>query len=179
MKKQPQLPGTTRRRRGFERTSSLLQNQIRKVGESRGFAVSRLLTHWADIVGEDTARTALPVKVSYAQGGFGATLTILTTGAQAPMLQAELPKIREKVNACYGYTAIARIRITQTAPMGFAEGQVAFTPKTAPGPVLPDAQATAAAQKSARGISYAPLRQALEDLGEKVFTKHNSPRGIR
>jgi hypothetical protein len=31
-----------------------------------------------------------------------------------------------RVNACYGYITIARIRITQTAATGFAEGQMAF-----------------------------------------------------
>ena len=172
MKKQPQKLGVKRRRRGFERTSSLLQNQIRQVGESRGFAVSRLLTHWADIVGAETASTALPVKVSYSQGGFGATLTVLTTGAQAPMLQAELPKIRDKVNACYGYSAISRIRITQTAPTGFAEGQVAFAPKEPKIAAGPSAKSTAAALQVAQVIIDAPLRQALEELGEKVFTRH-------
>ena len=31
--------------RGFKSTASLLSSQIRQVGEGRGFAVSRLLTH--------------------------------------------------------------------------------------------------------------------------------------
>ena len=75
-----------RRMRGFERTGGLLQTRIRKAGEKRGFAVSRVLTHWPEIVGEDIARVARPVNVSYGKGGFGATLTLLTTGAQAPVL---------------------------------------------------------------------------------------------
>ena len=102
MKKATSYASNHRRKRGFERTSGLLQKQIRKAGEKRGFAVSRLLTHWAEIVGEDTAKVAKPIKVSYGQGGFGATMTILTTGAQAPMLQADLPRIQDRVNACYG-----------------------------------------------------------------------------
>jgi len=121
MPAQNRKPSSKHRRRGFERTSVLLQDQIRNAGESRGFAVSRLLTHWADIVGDEVAAAALPAKISYSQGGLGATLTILTTGAMAPILQAESAKIRDKVNACYGYSAISRINITQTAPTGFAE----------------------------------------------------------
>ncbi len=177
MNTQQKKSSAKRRRRGFERTSNLLQAQLRSVGESRGFAVSRLLTHWAEIVGQETARAALPVKVSYSQGGFGATLTILTTGAQAPMLQAELPKIRDKVNACYGYSAISRIRITQTAPSGFSEGQVAFAPAPPPKAALPDATISAAARQATRGIADTPLRQALEDLGENVLTKNKIQRG--
>ena len=69
--------------RGFKRASSLMQGQIRHAGEQRGFAVSRLLTHWAEIVGEDTARIARPVKVGYGKRGFGATLTVLTTVTSA------------------------------------------------------------------------------------------------
>ena len=38
-----------RRTRGFERTSGLVQGQIRKASEKRGFAETRLLTHWVEI----------------------------------------------------------------------------------------------------------------------------------
>ena len=163
-----------RRRRGFERTSGLLQSQIRKVGESRGFAVSRLLTHWQEIVGDETAQMALPVNISYSKGGFGATLTILTTGSNAPMLQAELPKIQEKVNQCYGYTAISRIRITQTAPIGFAEGQVAFSPKKPDNAKPIDPRITVVAKEVASAVCDNPLRQALETLGQNVLTKNKT-----
>ncbi|MDJ0630655.1 MAG: DUF721 domain-containing protein [Rhodobacter sp.] len=165
---------TPRRMRGFERASGLLQSRICKAGETRGFAVARLLTHWAEIVGEDTARAARPVKVSYGQGGFGATLTVLTTGAQAPMLQADLPRIKERVNACYGYAAIARIRITQTAPTGFAEGQAAFKPADAPLPQA-DRATREAAQRVAAPVRDDGLRHALEELAENVLSrpKHN------
>lgn len=160
-----------RRMRGFERTSSLLNGNIRKVSESRGFAVSRLLTHWADVVGEDTARMALPVNVSYGRGGLGATLTVLTTGAQALMLQAELPKIRDRVNRCYGYAAISRIRITQTAPVGFAEGQVAFEPPQTPEPPPENAAARRAAQDATGAVVNEELRTALEALGKNVLSR--------
>jgi len=157
--------------KGFKRTSGLLQGQIRRVGESRGFAVSRLLTHWAEIVGEETARAALPVKVGYSQGGMGATLTVLTTGAQAPMLQADIPRIRDKVNACYGYAAISRIRITQTAPTGFAEGQVAFEPARKPVAASPDPKVISAAKDFAAPVANDDLRTALEVLGANILSQ--------
>jgi len=83
-------PSTTR---GFKRTASVLSDQIRRAGESRGFAVSRLLTHWAEIAGADIAGIARPVNISYGRGGMGATLTVLTTGPQAPMLEMQKDKI--------------------------------------------------------------------------------------
>lgn len=160
-----------RRKKGFERTSGLLQGKIRKVSESRGFAVSRLLTHWAEIVGEDMAKMALPVKVSYGQGGLGATLTVLTTGAQAPFLQAELPKLQERVNVCYGYSAISRIHITQTAPVGFSEGKVEFSGKKSAPTKAPDPEIEAEASRVTGEVVNSELRRALEALGKNVLSR--------
>lgn len=166
-----------RRRRGFESASTLLARRIRALGEARGFAVSRLLTHWAEVVGEDIAAMALPVKVSYPRDGMGATLTLLTTGASAPLVQMQAPRIREKVNACYGYNAIARISVTQTAPTGFAEGQVAFRPAPRPSPTAPDPERIAAARALSQDVADATLRGALEALGEKVLSRSDKQKG--
>ena len=143
--------------------------------ESRGFAVARLLTHWSDIVGESTASIAKPVKVHYPKGSFGATLVLLAKGAHAPMLQAGLEAIRERVNACYGYNAISRIRITQTAPEGFAEEQAAFAakPKDAPAPLPAD---SAEARRIA-GVGDADLRAELEKLGARLASPSTRPTG--
>lgn len=163
-------PRETRKSRGFARTSTVLQPSIRKASEGRGFAVTRLLTHWAEVVGEGTAKIATPVGVSYAKSGMGATLTVLTTGAQAPMLEMEKEKIRNKVNACYGYNAIARIKVTQTAPTGFAEGRVAFV--SAPEEKKrPDAAMKSAASDLSKGIKDDGLRGALAALGANVLSK--------
>jgi hypothetical protein len=156
----------------FERTSSLLQTRIRTAGESRGFAVSRLLTRWSEIVGKDIAAMARPVDVKYGRGGFGATLTVLTTGAQAPMLEMQKEMLRERVNACYGYTAISRIRITQTAPTGFAEGQAQFSPAPKREKRI-DPEKRKAAQAAVSPITDEGLRKALAALGENILTRSN------
>lgn len=157
--------------RGFKRTATLLNDQIRRAGESRGFAVSRLLTHWAEIVGQDIAAIARPVKVGYGKGGFGATLTVLTTGPQAPMLEMQKEQLRDRVNAVYGFSAISRIRITQTAPTGFAEGQASFdhAPKQAKPKIEPEIAAEA--DKVSRDVHDDELRAALERLGRNVLSK--------
>ncbi|CAD0186159.1 Zn-ribbon-containing, possibly RNA-binding protein and truncated derivatives [Ruegeria sp. THAF57] len=157
--------------RGFKRTATLLNDQIRHAGESRGFAVTRLLTHWAEIVGQDMAAIARPVKVGYGKGGMGATLTVLTTGPQAPMLEMQKEQLRGKVNAVYGYNAISRVRITQTASTGFAEGQVSFDHKPkAPKPKI-EPEIAAEADRAARDVHDGDLRAALERLGRNVLTK--------
>lgn len=158
--------------KGFTRTSSLLQGRIRSAGEQRGFAVSRLLTHWAEIAGDDIAAIARPVNVSYSKGGFGATLTVLTTGAQAPMLEMQKDTLRTRVNAVYGYNAIARVRITQTAATGFSEGQVQFDMKAARKGEAPlDPQVAQTAQSVAKPVENDELRAALEQLACNVLTK--------
>ncbi|MEL6570052.1 MAG: DciA family protein [Pseudomonadota bacterium] len=155
---------------GFARASGLMQPRIRKASEDRGFAVSRLLTHWAEVVGDATAQIATPVNVSYTKGGMGATLTVLTTGAHAPMLEMQKDQIRDKVNACYGYRAISRVRITQTAPTGFADGKVQFKARPKPNVQLsPDAEA--AASKMSGDVTNPELRLALAQLGAKVLSK--------
>jgi len=166
-----------RRRRGFESAAALLTRRVRALGEARGFAVSRLLTHWAEVVGDDIAGQALPVKVSYPRDGMGATLTLLTAGASAPLVQMQAPRIRERVNACYGYNAIARISVTQTAPTGFAEGQVAFRPAPKPVRPAPDPEMAATARALSQDVADATLRAALEALGEKVLSRSDKQKG--
>jgi hypothetical protein len=158
-----------RRARGPERAGALLASRIREAGESRGFAVSRLLTHWAEIAGEDLARVTEPVEVSYGKG-FGATLTLLVPGAHAPMIEMQKERLRERVNACYGYNAISRIRITQTARSGFAEPQTAFAHRhPAPSPEVAEA-----AQRTVDGVADDTLRAALEALGRNVLSTHRT-----
>ena len=57
------------------------------------------------------AAISRPVEIGYGRGGLGATLTLLTTGANAPLLEMRKEELRERVNAIYGYNAIARIRV--------------------------------------------------------------------
>ncbi len=159
--------GTTR---GFKSASGLLQSRIRTASQSRGFAETRLLTHWAEIVGPEISAQAHPVKVGYGRGGMGATLTILTTGAVAPMIEMQKEQIRERVNTCYGYTAISRVLITQTAPTGFSEGQVQFTP-------APEVKSAITAETKARAAQVVGdvkddgLKQAIETLAGNVLSK--------
>jgi len=159
-----------RRKRGFERASGLVQTQVRTVGEQRGFAVAKLLTHWAEVVGEELAAIARPVTVGYGRGGYGATLTLLCTGANAPMVQMQTEVLKERVNACYGYGAIRHVRITQTAPTGFAEGKAQFAPAPKAS-AKPNPEFRARAERATSKVENDDLRKALEMLGQNVLTR--------
>ncbi len=176
MPRQPTpLPNPTRRQRGFEAAASLVKAPIRAAGEARGFALARLLTHWPEIAGAEVADLTRPVRMNYGREGMGATLSLLVTSSHAPMVQMMLPRIKERVNAAYGYAAVSRITLTQTAADGFAEGQTPFT-----GPVVrppPDPVIEAQAVANAAVIGDAALRTALEALGKNILTRRQSENG--
>ena len=155
----------TRRMRGFEPASGLVADRIRAAGEKRGFAVARLLTAWPEIAGAELASITRPVKIGYGREGMGATLTLLTTSAQAPMVQMQLLRLKERVNACYGYNAIARISLTQTAATGFAEGQAQFAPAPKSEPAPDPAVVARAAEATAD--NHDDLRGAVHDRPAK------------
>lgn len=167
----PSHRGTTN---GFKRSGKLISPQIRKVTETRGFAVSRVLTHWAEIVGDEIASVARPVEITYGRKEFGATLCLLTTGAHAPVLEMQKETLRERVNATYGYNAISRIRLTQTAPRGFAEGQAQFDthPKVRAEKPL-DEGTRQEAHALAEDVTDSGLRDALEALAQNVLSKRD------
>lgn len=163
----------TRRKRGFETAGALLVQALKAPAEKRGFGEAKILTHWPEIVGEDTAAIARPVKISYGRG-FGGTLVLLTTGAHAPVLDMQKDRILERVNATCGYRAVAHVHITQTAATGFAEGRATFRaapPKAAP---PPDPARLARALEGLEGVADPGLRQALARLAHNVLTPRQS-----
>lgn len=167
--------GKSRRMRGFEPAAGLLREPIRKAGETRGFAITRLLTHWPEIAGRDLAALCRPVKVSYGKGGLGATLSVLASGAAAPLVQMQLPALKERVNACYGYAAIARVTVTQTAATGFAEAQDTFTGPSNIAPPSPQAlrRARQVVDRITDGVGDTDLKSALERLAENILKRQN------
>lgn len=163
-------PSAERRQRGFEPAFGLMKAPLRRVGEARGFAVAELLTHWAEVAGPALAGKTRPVKIGYGREGLGATLTLLVKASEAPIVQMQLPELKERVNAVYGYAAVAHIHLTQTAATGFAEGQAEFTPasKAVAGP---DPKVQAMAHEKTEGIADPGLRSALERLAQNILTR--------
>lgn len=161
-----------RRRRGFERAVTLVGAELRTPAEKRGFAETKLLTHWAEIVGPEISAMAVPVKVKFGRG-FGGTLVLLTTGAKAPMLEMSREAIITRVNACYGYSAIKDVQVTQTAPTGFAEGQVAFAPPEPKEKPAPDPARLKQATQGLDHINDPVLRDALRKLAGNIVTQTN------
>jgi hypothetical protein len=158
------------RKNGFKKASVLLKRNIQRASESRGFAQSRVLTHWGEIVGEDISSVSIPTKVSYRTDGLGATLTILTSGSNGPILEMQKEFIRNKINAVYGYNAVHKIKITQSSPIALIGKNEDFKnimskENKISGEISPDLE------KAVNEIDDKNLRQGLEELAINVFTK--------
>lgn len=158
----PAPDAAARGRKGFRRASRLVTPQLATVAGRRGFAESRLLTHWAEVAGRDLAAITRPVKLTR-----GGTLTILIDGAHAPQVQMLLPMLRERVNAACGHAAVGRIQITQTAAAGFAEPATGYRPK----PSEPAPEAMGAVRQELSSIGDDGLRAALETLARNVLSR--------
>ncbi|MEM1274240.1 MAG: DciA family protein [Pseudomonadota bacterium] len=173
----PTLPERTRRRnRGFEPASRLMAGLMKGPATKRGFAETKLLTRWHEIVGADIAEMASPVTLRYGgKQGLGGTLVVLTNGASAPLVQMREAEIVASVNACYGYRAVSRVHITQTTPTGFAEDrQTTFTPKVRP-TAAPEVRA--AASRGIDEIADDRLRNALTRLAGHVLGPEETSNG--
>ena len=163
-----------RKGRGFTQAGGLVESRVQKTGSARGFSQMRLLIHWEAIVVAEIARIARPLKVSYARQGFGAKLTLLSKPAHAPELQMQVPRIKERVNASYGYTAISDIRITQSGEAGgFAEPKNEFL-HDQPKPTLDPEQAKMLRDEVA-GVEDDALRALLESLGKNILLTSKGP----
>lgn len=138
---------------------------IRKPLAKRGFAQSRLLTEWEAVVGAQIADLARPLRLSHAaQEGLGGTLTIGVLGVRALEAQHVEPTIIERVNAHYGYRAVARIRIAQLGAEAFEKAQ--------PAPATPDPTPEQAKRlkDTVSSVADDELRDALERLGLNIAT---------
>ncbi len=154
--------------RGFAHAGGLLSGRIAKATGARGFSEVRLLTQWPEIVGKSIASTTRPVKINHRRQGMGAQLVLLVSGANAPEITMQAPRIIERVNASYGYNAVSEIRLTQTAQVGFAETQQGWN-HDRPRELAPEQAAQINATVS--GVADETLRQKLEKLGRTIYSK--------
>ena len=165
----------SRKARGFLAAAHCARRAVGEAAAGRGFAEPQVLTRWAEIVGEHLAGLCLPVKVAYARDrSLGATLVVHVEGPRAPEVEHLAPRIVERVNQFYGYRAVSRVRLTQTAPAhGFAEPAPGFRATQAASQPGPDEERRAA--ELAAGIADETLRAALTRMGAHVLARGRGP----
>lgn len=158
--------GKSRSGRGFRRAGALIEPQTRAASARRGFAEARLKALWRDIVGEEIAAIAQPVKLALARGPAGGLLTVAIAGAHGPQAQMLAPLIRERVNVAIGPGAVGRILFRQASGIAGPEAGLPRPPVAGP----PPADLAAVAAPLSR-IGDPGLRAALETLARNVLSR--------
>jgi hypothetical protein len=155
---------------GVKAVGSFLPGLTRRAFEKYGFSAATLVTDWPAIAGSELAAVTAPERLRWprqieteegeapsAKGRPGATLLLRVDGAHALSVQYGARQIIERVNAYFGYAAIAELRLVQ-APVGEALQRARPAPRPRPEPLTAEVA----------GVADAPLREALARLGAGI-----------
>lgn len=156
---------------GARAVGSFLPRLTTKALQKYGFSAASLIMDWPAIVGSDFARYAAPERIKWPRiaertedegagapaARSGAVLVLRVDGAKALDVQYRAQQIIERINAYFGYAAVAQLRVIQ-APM----------------PTVPEARAPRARAEpltgEVSGVADARLRDALARLGAEIRT---------
>ena len=177
----PGEPPARERTRDLSQLAALVIDPVLRRRAGLGMAVA---ARWPDIVGPALAGATVPGRIRWgrrpAPGERGApgTLVVLCSGAAALRVQHEADQIVERVNAAFGYDAIARIRVEQRPAGEVASGEphraaVEGMPHSRSREATPAERASAAAMM--RPIAHERLRGALARLAERVVVARSAP----
>ena len=157
---------------GVKAVGSFVPGLTRKAFEKYGFSAATLITDWPTIVGRELAAVTAPERlkwpraVEHAEDGTnassgkgrpGATLVLRADGSQALAVQYGARQIIERINAYFGYAAVAELRLVQ-APVGPAPGLARPANRPAAQPLTHEVAS----------VADAGLRDALARLGAGV-----------
>ena len=146
----------------MRRLSTMIEPMVAPSANERGFAISRLISHWHDIVG-DTAAWCRPADIQFPRGSRNnGTLKLQIASGRGPQAQAMSAQIIDQVNAAFGYQAVGRITLVQNLPPS--------TPKTPPKKpaTISDAPDVWTLDEKLKHIKSPELRAALRRLGGPV-----------
>jgi hypothetical protein len=162
-------PQTKVKRRGAQPIADLIGGVLGPAARRRGFASVDLFAYWPDIVGASFADYTQPERLIWPKrldtGGEAAfepaTLTVRCEGSRALLFQYEAPAVVERINAIFGFRAVARLKIVQ---MPIIHMGMPVPPKIAP---LGEPQERAL-RAGVAGVDDEALRDALIRLGRAV-----------
>lgn len=132
-----------------------------------GFAYADLITQWPAIAGEGIAKWSEPERIKWPRAATderkqGGTLVIRVVPGRGLDIQHETPRIIERINAFYGYGAIASVKITQGALTARKPSRPALAPLRPA-----DAQAL---ESRLETVDDPALKEALRQLGKGVLS---------
>ncbi|MGH6923579.1 MAG: DUF721 domain-containing protein [Propylenella sp.] len=141
--------------------AELIGGSIDPLVRKRGLARAELISWWPDIVGAAYAGRTAPERIRWTRDGTAATLVVHCDPSLALQFQHEADRVRERLNAYFGYAAVGAVRIVQQ--------RVGPAAKTEPEP-RPPAEIPAAMREHLESFD-APLRESLSALARAVLAK--------
>jgi hypothetical protein len=149
--------------------------------ERYGFSAAALITDWATIVGADVAAYTMPERLKWPRrvewsgddvaeadkGRPGATLILAVLSGRALDVQYKSGQLIERINAYFGYRAVAELRIVQVASVKPSQSAGAAALRTEPAPTVAKPKADLA------HIKEPGLREALERMAAGLMARSN------
>jgi hypothetical protein len=127
----------------------------------RGFGEAQLVTQWEAVIGQELAMKISPERISFPRGERrNGTLRLRVASAFATEAQHLEPVLIERINAFFGYGAVARLAFVQGPPLNAA-------PKPVPLRTL-SADEQREIESRVAGVADPTLRDALMRLGRAV-----------
>ena len=147
---------------GMRALAATLPRVAAPVLGKHGFSEAQLIAQWPAVIGEELARHMAPERISFARGGRrDGTLRLRVEPGFALEAQHREPQILERINAFFGYRAVARLALTQ--------GPLPRGPKPPPPLRALGETERRALDRRLAGIEDQGLRDALRSLGEAVI----------
>jgi hypothetical protein len=160
------FPRTGRRGGGPKALAQALPAVTRRILGKRGFAEGSLVNDWSSVVGEEIARRCIPKQLSFKRSNErrDGTLTLRVESGFATELVYLEQQLLERINAHFGYRAVAKLRLLQGPVIDRKK-----RPRQAPRPLTRTEENTLNAKVSE--VEDEDLRKALADLGTAVFRR--------
>ena len=92
--------------------AELIGKSLDPLVRKRGLARTELLSWWPDIVGDAYAGRTAPERIRWARDG-AATLFVRCDPSLALQFAHETDRVRQRLNAYFGYAAVGAVRIVQ------------------------------------------------------------------
>lgn len=134
-------------------------------------ALATLLERWPAIMGAEFARHTSPERLAFTRGrDDAAVLHLRVPSALAAHIQHAEPHLLERINGCFGYRAVARLKLIHGPPALPRRQRRAGARVALPGDQDPDT-APKAVRDAAAGVTDPELRNALIRLGSAILAR--------
>lgn len=128
------------RRRGMTTLGQSVNRVTTPAMRRRGFAEAAIVTDWPTIVGRPLCDYTRPSRIAFQRGErTEGTLHLVVAGAFAPDVQHLAPQIMERINAHFGYRAVARMELHHGRVAPPDRDETPDTPAPPPSPAIAEA----------------------------------------